>query len=498
MAAPRGLFTPSGLLNRFFGSAVSNAAGYAIGGAVIPVLEPLTQDIANAAWERHSVKPLNAGTAARAAALGIASQYADAAEGAQTGYNADRFAVLEALTLEPPSATALLELRRRNVISHDEFVAALGRGGMLEAWRGRFAALVQVLPSVTDMVRFAVREVFNPSQRAFLDLDAELPEAFVAAAKQLGISAELAGDYWAAHWELPSVEELAQMLFRGELNETEFSNALKALDYAPTWRGKLATILKPIPPLSDMIRFAVREVYSPELVASLGLDEGFPPEFATQAALHGMTPEYARQYWRAHWRLPSALQGYRMLWRGLITPPQLDGLLKALDYSPTWRTRLAAIAHLVPGRVDLRRMFAHDILTRAQVLEGYQKIGYTPADAEFLTQLAEADKAKGGTAESWASKAKTRLFTVAHNEFLDGSLTEEVAGEVFAAIEVPTAERPKVLELWRLEDRISRLELTAAQIKKAYGKGAWTIDEALAGLEAKGMTAEDANTFLTT
>ena len=60
---------------------------------------------------------------------------------------------------------------------------------------------------------------------------------------------------------LPSYEQGAEMLHRGELTDAQFSGSPKALDYAPTWRSKLETIARRIPPLSDMIRFAVRQVY---------------------------------------------------------------------------------------------------------------------------------------------------------------------------------------------------------------------------------------------
>lgn len=499
MAPPRrGVFTPSGLLNRFFGSAISNAAGYAIGGAIIPVLEPLTRSIANEAWAKHPVYPISAGTIARAGALGIIGDGPGSAEASLTGYDATRYGILRQLAQEAPSSTALLELHRRGLASDGELEGALERNGMMTSWRGKFAALTDVLPSVTDMVRFAVREVFNPAQRDFLDLDSELPGAFVTAAKQIGIPAEQAANYWAAHWELPSYTQGTEMLFRGEISESEFSGLLKALDYAPTWRPKLEAIARRIPPITDMIRFAVREVYSPAQRAALGLDADYPAEFTGEAKLHGMDETRARQYWAAHWRLPSAQQGYRMLWRGEINEAELEGLLKALDYPLVWRDRLANIAHLVPGRVDLRRMLAAGVIDRAQVRAGYIRLGYTPAVAELLTAFAEHEASKGGAAESWASKAHTRLFTVAHNEYLDASLDDAGAHAVMTEIGVTAAEQTKVLAAWAHERSISRLELTPAQIKKAYTKGAYPIDMAVAELGERGMTDEDARTFLTT
>lgn len=484
------------LLRRLLGSAISNATGYALGTAVSPTLVPFVQSLENEAWTAHTVKPLQAAAAAEAAARGFRStEWADD-EGQQVGTSLDRMSVLRQLAGQAPAIETLIALRRRGAISESKLDTGIEQLGYLPEWRANVKALRNVLPSVTDMVRFAVREVYDPGQRSALDLDADYPAAFGDDAALIGLSDERARQYWAAHWDLPSADQMAQMLFRGELSQDQFNRGLRALDYAPTWRPKLQAILQPIPPLSDMIRFAVREVYSPESVSALGLDQDFPTDFATQAALHGLDTEYARQYWRAHWRLPSAQQGYRMLWRGEITQAQLAALLKALDYTPIWRDKLQAIAYLVPGRIDLKRMFKFGILTREQVKAGYQRLGYEPQDAEYLTQIAEHEATTATTSTPWLNRARSRLYTVAHNEYLDDSLDQAGAQTMLTQVGVPAGQHAQIIALWEAERGISRLELTPAQIRKAFKKGLYTEDVALAELRERGMTDEDARTFL--
>jgi hypothetical protein len=489
------------LLRRFLGSAVSNSAGYAVGGAVLPTLEPLTQDLANVTWALHRVKPLPLNAAAVAALRGYWTDEQAAQEAGYTGYDGGRFDLAQRLAGTTPPLESLLDLRRRGVIADAGLVEGLQQSGMLPGWRDRFRELLHVLPSVTDMVRFAVREVYDPGQRAALQLDAELPGAFLADAERIGLSPEEAGKYWASHWELPSYEQGVQMLFRGAISQAQFDGLLKALDYAPVWRPRLLQIARRIPPLDDMIRFAVREVYDPRAVAELGLDTDFPTAFATDAALHGMDAERARHYWRAHWRLPSAQQGSRMLWRGEITEPQLDGLLKALDYPPLWRERLANIARIVPGRIDLKRMLRHEVLTRAEVKAGYRRLGYAEPDAEAMTQIAEAEVGAGDAASTWLGRARSRLYTVAHNEYLDGSIGEAQAATLLGRIGAPQNERAAIVSLWDAENEVSRLELTPAQLKRAAKVGppdGLTRDDALQRLIDKGMSADDAEVFLGT
>lgn len=484
------------LLTRFFGSAVSNAAGYAVGGAVLPTLEPFTQDLANQTWAAHSVKPLPANAAANAVLRGYLTDEEGTGEANYTGFDAGRFATMLRLNGDVPPLEMLLDLHRRGTIDDPQLNAGIRQAGILPEWRQRLRARLDVLPSVTDMVRFAVREVYDPAQRAALDLDAEFPPAFATDAKTIGITRELAGRFWASHWQLPSYEQMTEMLFRGEITHDQYVRGLRALDYAPVWRGPLEAISRRIPTVTDMVRFAVREVYNPPLRKQLGYEEEYPPAFTAQAAMHGLSEEHARQYWWAHWRLPSAQQGYRMLWRGEIDQDELDALLKALDYPKPWRSRLSNIAHLVPGRIDLKRMLRHGIKTEAEVTAGYIKLGYTPADAALMTQIAVAELPHGGPEAQWAPRARTRLFTVAHNEFMDRSIDEAEARTVLTMLGAGAAEQTTVLALWEKELEIQRLELTPTQIKKAYSKGQYDLATATSELIERGLTPEDADTLL--
>lgn len=490
------VFSGGGFLRRFFGSAVSNAAGYGVGGAILPTLEPLTQDIANEAWSLHTVKPMPANAAAQAVLRGYLEADAGAREASFTGFDAGRFETMRRLNGNVPALETMLDLRRRGVIDDAGLERGIRQDGYLPEWREVLKARINVLPSVTDMIRFAVREVFNPGQRDALDLDAEYPPAFGEAAKRIGIDGPLSRDYWAAHWELPSYTQATEMLFRGEISEAQFNGLLKALDYAPTWRGPLQAIARRIPTITDMIRFAVREVYNPQLRAQLGIDAEYPEAFTAKAAMHGMNEADARDYWAAHWRLPSAQQGYRMLWRGEITQADLDALLKALDYPVKWRQPLSNIARLVPGRIDLKRMLRHEILTRAEVKAGYERLGYTPADAESLTRIAEAEMTSSETASPWANRARSRLFTVTHNEYVDESIDSTRAKALLAQVGAGPNEAVTILQLWDAERSVNRLELTPAQIKRVYKKDLYTRDVALAELAERGMSADDAAVYL--
>lgn len=149
-----------------------------------------------------------------------------------------------------------------------------------------------------------------------------------------------------------------------------------------------------IPGPADLIRMAVREAFSPDQVSALGLDEAFPGELEEWASKVGLADPWPRMYWRAHWELPSASMGFEMLHRGVIDERELAALLKALDYAPTWHEKLKAIAYNVVTRVDARRLYSLGIWSEAELKSAYEKMGYSPEDAESLTEWTKVEYAQ--------------------------------------------------------------------------------------------------------
>ena len=98
------------------------------------------------------------------------------------------------------------------------------------------------LLTASDYIRLAVRDVFVPSKRAELTLDAEFPDLLVGKMRGIGVSESDARDLWAAHWDLPSPTQVYEMLHRQIIGPADVSTYLASADYAPTWRQKLIDI----------------------------------------------------------------------------------------------------------------------------------------------------------------------------------------------------------------------------------------------------------------
>jgi len=269
------------------------------------------------------------------------------------------------------------------------------------------------------------------------------------------------------------VEDLCvDMRRRGAYDETVYLESMRWLGYEAKEAKDYYAAKEVYPSASDLVRMAVKEVFTPEVVQKYGQDQDFPPKFAELAAKIGMSPDFAKWYWAAHWDLPSPQMGFEMLHRGIITQDDLKVLLRALDIMPYWRDKLIQAAYAPFTRVDIRRMHKVGVLTEAQVKQSYMDIGYSAEKAQALTE-----------------------FTIKLNEGAGGSAEKDLAkSEMVAAYKkglVPESElRTWLLEAGYDEDEVTLLvdsatssvavstkDLTQSQVKALYQKGLRTRDE---------------------
>ena len=241
---------------------------------------------------------------------------------------------------------------------------------------------------------------------------------------------------------LPATESV-ELWRRGELEETELDPRLRALGLRDDTIAELKVLAFPIPGVGDLIRMGVREVFTPEIAERFGQFEDFPTDILPFTKASGLTEEWTRNFWAAHWELPSPNQGFEMLHRKVIDPDDLDKLLRALDVMPFWRQPLIDIAFRPLTRVDLRRMHRLELLDEDDLQLRYEDLGFNPDNAALMVK-----------------------FTIAFNAPPDKDKERE-----------PNA-------------------FTRTQIVQFFRRGIFTETEATAGLVAIGWSIEGAQTII--
>lgn len=154
-----------------------------------------------------------------------------------------------------------------------------------------------------------------------------------------------------------------------------------------------------IPPLSDLVRFLVREALDPKYREEQMA--GFNQEaFFDYARAQGLDREFAEAYWRAHWELPSPTQVAELVHRlrpGRVpqelsfTLEDAQRLFMQADMMPRYVNQLLAITYAPMTRVDIRRAFQLGAIPYEEMLERYKDIGYDEATAKILSDFTKKD-----------------------------------------------------------------------------------------------------------
>lgn len=264
-----------------------------------------------------------------------------------------------------------------------------------------FSFMPNRVPNIAEAILLRYRNIISKS-----DYD--------VICKRNGFSSEISQNMFDSQVKLLNETDLISAWRRGIITEDKLEKDLSKLQYTAEDIENIKKVSEYYPSPSDLVRFAVREVYSPEIVKTYGLTEDFPQEFLDAAYKAGLTEEQAKNYWAAHWELPSILQGFEMLHRGVITQDELNTLLRTHDVMPYWREKLTQISYNPLTRVDVRRMYALGVLDRAGVKKSYLDIGYSEENAELMTDFTikyESNEDAGLTRSSITSAYKKGLIT---------------------------------------------------------------------------------------
>lgn len=296
--------------------------------------------------------------------------------------------------------------------------------------------------------------------------------------------------------QVPPEQDLFALWHRQLIDEKTVDAALFQKGYSDDYIASLKRASFLIPPVGDLITMAVREAFSPEVAERFGQFEDFPPDFAHWAERQGLSEEWSKRYWAAHWALPSPQQGFEMLQRGVVDVDDLNLLLRALDVMPFWRDKLTQIAYRPFSRVDVRRMHKLGVLDDAQVFRAYQDLGYDVDKAKAMTDFTILYNAPKKADDDIELNQLTRSSIV--NFYADGLLSRDQANKMLldvgysqeaatlyldaADLDNERKERKNevdlILDLAKVgaidfaeaQDRLHRLELSSEEIQRAIAE----------------------------
>lgn len=270
----------------------------------------------------------------------------------------------------------------------------------------------EVVTTLTEPIRVYVRRKFarlvptgRPSVSEMVEMYARFPELKGKVTDWLleeGLPGDVVGMLYSLNQHTVGVSEYLALYQRGEIDFHDFTTSLSRLGYDSNQAALIQKLGQKIPGVGDITSMAVRDAWNDEAANRFGYDEGLPAEFGSYLQKQGLSADWAKRFWRAHWQLPGIGNAFEMFQRlrpnrtsAPFSQDDLADYLKTADIPPFFRQRLLEIAYSPLTRVDIARMYKVGVLTAAEVYEQYRDIGYNEKNARLMTDFTTRDEKSG-------------------------------------------------------------------------------------------------------
>lgn len=341
--------------------------------------------------------------------------------------------------------------------------------------------------SVDQLVQLAVKGYISEGE-------------FIERIKGWGFSEARARELLQLGREVLDVSEIYKAWRLGFITEAQKNEALKKLGYTEDQIQLLDKLTLVYPSADDIIRFAVREVFSEEVVRKYGYDQDIPKEYLEWAKKLGLSEEFAKLYWRAHWEIPSPSQAIELLSRGIIDPEDFDAVLKIHDIAPWWRPRMLALAFDPYTRVDIRRMYELGILSDEDLIKAAKAVGYaTEDDIKRLMSLIRDPEVQRrlfvGSAEAYAAWIKAEVLDPWRNDvirairkaYVNGLISREKAKEYLISVGYNPKLVDTVLDMWEVAEALDALSDRVTELVESCRKGIIEVEAMVDELRRLGV-----------
>jgi hypothetical protein len=519
------------------GEAVAFGLGFALARALTPVAVGLEQE----AFKEAPTKVPDGVLLAAGLAQGQVDE-ATASEWAKmTGYGPDAFKALVDIANTGPALGAAYQALRRGFLTDAEFETALKRTGLEEQWN---AAMLKLADELLDPGAIAtavhrgimagggliIRE--PPIGQGKIPHVAQSTLSAVDEFAGHGIDAERAR-ILVGNTGLPlALGQMLQLLNRGDATEDDVRRSIaqsnvrnEYMDAALNLRRRLLTPHEYVEAklrgwiddgaMQDGAGLSGMEPDDAELLAKLsgrplsfhqvfigerrggrydGPTNQIDAAFLKSLQESNVRPEWYALAWAQRFSYPGVFVLRAMAAAGDLTVAETEQVLLYIGWEPTFAKKVSArwAASASGGgkdetKAELLDEFAGGYMAEPELRKALGNLGYTGHAQDLLVHLADARRVK-----RWREK----IIDAIGASHLAFKIDDATATSELAELGVTGQASTLLVTLWNRQRRDTIALLTVAQIVKAWKKGMLTKDEALADLEDREYSADDAARLL--
>ncbi|KKM79594.1 hypothetical protein LCGC14_1348280, partial [marine sediment metagenome] len=284
------------------------------------------------------------------------------------------------------------------------------------------------------------------------------------------------------------------LYLRGVLSDEQMIARMKELGFTTEKIAEIKEAWPIIPGAGDLFHLVAKEAFEPDIIKHYGYDEEFPVDQIKWLKMQGISEDWARKYWYAHWETPSIQAGYEMLHRNVIDYKELNDLFRTIEIPPFWRDKLTKIAFMPYTRVDTRRMHNAGVLSTEELINAYMDVGYDLEHATKMTEFTITYNADSGKKLTKAqivngfdeylltyNEAKTMLTTIKYTEDQADfilTFTEYERTKKYNATVEKTIKKRFLLSLIteaQTRDKLNELNLPGEKVVILLNQ--WTLDK---------------------
>lgn len=262
----------------------------------------------------------------------------------------------------------------------------LSKRGFTAEDAGAMSELARLVPGPNDLIRMAVREAWRDDVAAKWGYDADFPTEFAEWMEKQGDVDGWARKYWRAHWELPGLTTVLDILHRvPEFTTDDLDTFLRIADIPATWRDYIKrTAYRPLTRV-DTRRMYGMGVLSREDVKRSYLDLGYDDINAER-----MT-EFTIRFETEEDRAATKADILSFLNVGALTSAEATEWLRGIGYPPELATYLVAreLMKAEQKKVDqqttyIKNLYIHHEITPSEASSRLQAAGVPAGE---ITQL---------------------------------------------------------------------------------------------------------------
>ena len=382
------------------------------------------------------------------------------------GYDNVQASLLLALAYNRLSVSEALTAYYRGLITEAELDEYLDIAGYFGKDKQIIKEISKVIPSISDLIRFAVREAFNPEAIRTFQLDLDFPSEILPWTRAQGLSDEWTMKYWIAHWELPSITQGLEMFHRtidtqldpnadvisppsgwvtkvnppskyNVIGRNTLRMLLKAQDISPFWRDKIEAIS-----YTPLTRVDVRRAY----------DLGVMGEGDVYYAYRDLGYDH----------------------RNAVILTQFT----ILDVISEERNRV---------RNELIELYEEGALTRDELRQALQDLQFNETVIDILLDYAEFRKIR---------KRIERIKKVYKAMYMRGDISDDELHDLLVRLGLEPEEVVEIERDWQAEKIAKERTLSKSEIREALKKGIIDENTARRKLERLGYNEEDINILI--